>query len=103
MLTDNGSCYRSRQFRRLCKRLGLVHKRTRPYTPRTNGKAERFIQTKLPEWAYARSYGNLSQRRKALPKWLHFYNWQRQHAGSKYATPIDRPGLNMNNLPGLHS
>ena len=102
LLTDNGSCYRSRRFRSLCKRLGLVHKRTRPYTPRTNGKAERFIQTTLREWAYARSYRNSSQRCKALPKWLHFYNWHRQHAAIKYATPIDRLGLNMNNLLPLH-
>ena len=56
LLTDNGSCYRSRYFRRTCRRLGIRHYFTRPYTPRTNGKAERFIQTALREWAYARSY-----------------------------------------------
>jgi transposase InsO family protein len=65
-MTDNGSCYKSFAFRRACKRLGLKHIRTRPYTPKTNGKAERFIQTSLREWAYARAY-NTSDERAASP------------------------------------
>lgn len=73
VLTDNGAAYKSKAFRRLCRRLGLVHKRTRPYSPRTNGKAERFIQTALREWAYARSYSSSEQRARHLIPWLHQY------------------------------
>ena len=83
VMTDNGSCYRSKHFAKLCRRLKLRHIRTRPYTPRTNGKAERFIQTALREWAYARAYDNSSQRGEYLPCWLHRYNWHRPHASLK--------------------
>jgi transposase InsO family protein len=103
VMTDNGSCYRSFAFRRACKRLGLKHIRTRPYTPRTNGKAERFIQTSLREWAYARAYRNSSQRKVELPAWLHQYNWHRPHAGIDDKVPISRLGLPENNLLRLHS
>jgi transposase InsO family protein len=102
VMTDNGSCYRSFAFRRACKRLGLKHIRTRPYTPRTNGKAERFIQTSLREWAYARAYRNSSQRKVELPAWLHQYNWHRPHAGIDDKVPISRLGLPENNLLRLH-
>jgi len=68
------SCYKSFAFRRLCKRLGLRHIRTKPYTPKTNGKAERFIQTTLREWAYAQAYQTSGQRKAELPSWLHRYN-----------------------------
>jgi transposase InsO family protein len=102
VLTDNGSCYLARQFRRLCKRLGIRHKRTKPYTPRTNGKAERWIQTALREWAYARTYESSDQRARHLEPWLHHYNWHRPHASLGYLPPISRcPSLN--NLLGLHS
>jgi transposase InsO family protein len=102
LLTDNGSCYQSRRFRRLCHRLGLKHHRTRPYTPRTNGKAERFIQTALHEWAYARAYDSSDQRAENLPLWLHQYNWHRPHASIRYQPPVSRlPSVN--NLVGLHS
>jgi transposase InsO family protein len=67
VMTDNGSCYRSFAFKRACKRLGLKHIRTKPYTPQTNGKAERFIQTSLREWAYARAYQHSRQRKDELP------------------------------------
>lgn len=103
VLTDNGACYKSRRFARLCRRLGLKHQRTRPYTPRTNGKAERFIQTALREWAYARSYENSAQRGRHLNRWLHQYNWHRPHASLGYLPPISRAGLSVNNLMGLHS
>jgi transposase InsO family protein len=103
VMTDNGSCYRSFAFRRACKRLGLKHIRTRPYTPRTNGKAERFIQTSLREWAYARAYRNSSQRKVELPAWLHQYNWHRPHAGIDDKVPISRLGLPENNLLRLHT
>lgn len=100
VMTDNGACYKSRAFRRLVRRLGLRHLRTRPYTPRTNGKAERFIQTTLREWAYARSYENSTQRAAHWLTWLHRYNWHRPHASLDYRPPITR--IAMNNLVGLH-
>lgn len=103
VLTDNGGCYRSRLFARLLKRLGLKHKRTRPYTPRTNGKAERFIQTVLREWAYARSYDNSGQRAMHLNPWLHEYNWHRPHASLAYKPPMSRLPLAVNNVVGLHT
>ena len=81
VMTDNGSCYKSFAFRKACKRLGLKHIRTKPYTPKTNGKAERFIQTSLREWAYARAYNTSHQRAAELPRWLHRYNWHRPHGG----------------------
>jgi transposase InsO family protein len=102
VMTDNGSCYKSFAFRRLCKRLGLKHVRTKPYTPKTNGKAERFIQTCLREWAYAQAYHNSRQRTEQLPYWLHTYNWHRPHTGIGAKTPISRLGLAGNNLLRLH-
>lgn len=77
VMTDNGSCYRSHAFAKACRRLKLKHIRTKPYTPRTNGKAERFIQTSLREWAYARAYLNSRQRAQQLPFFIHRYNWHR--------------------------
>jgi transposase InsO family protein len=71
---DNGPAYRSHQFARACRALGLKHRFTRPYTPRTNGKAERFIQTALRVWAYARTYQNSTERSQQLRPWLHQYN-----------------------------
>jgi transposase InsO family protein len=103
VMTDNGSCYKSRRFRRLCKRLGLRHIRTKPYTPRTNGKAERFIQTSLREWAYARSYDSSEQRAAHLLPWLHHYNWHRPHASLDYNPPISRVSISLNNVLGLHT
>jgi len=103
VMTDNGSCYKSHAFREACNHLGLKHIRTKPYTPKTNGKAERFIQSSLREWAYARAYETSGQRAKELPYWLHHYNWHRPHAGIKGNTPISRSGLNVNNLMRLHS
>ena len=103
VMTDNGSCYRSKTFRAACKRLGLRQIFTKPYTPRTNGKAERFIQTALREWAYARAYQNSQQRAAELPHWLHRYNWHRPHASLKAKTPISRLGLSEDDLLRLHS
>ena len=103
VLTDNGAPYRSKAFTRLCRRLGIVHKRTRPYSPRTNGKAERFIQTALREWAYARSYETSRERADHLLPWLHQYNWHRPHASLDYLPPISRSGLSVNNLLSNHS
>ena len=103
LLTDNGPAYHSLIFARACRNLGLQHRFTRPYTPRTNGKAERFIQTALREWAYARSYDHSDQRHQQLRRWLHQYNWHRPHGGIGLATPISRSGLDRNNLLRLHN
>jgi transposase InsO family protein len=103
VMTDNGSCYRSRAFARACRRLKLKHIRTKPYTPRTNGKAERFIQTSLREWAYARAYLNSKQRARELPFFMHRYNWHRPHASIGRLPPINRLGLTKDNLLRLHS
>ncbi|MGH8336774.1 MAG: IS481 family transposase [Gammaproteobacteria bacterium] len=103
VMTDNGSCYRSKAFGRACKRLGLKHIRTRPYTPKTNGKAERFIQTSLREWAYARAYNTSDERADELPFWMHRYNWHRPHGSIGSKPPITRLGLTGNNLLRLHT
>jgi transposase InsO family protein len=102
VMTDNGSCYRSRAFARACRRLKLKHIRTKPYTPRTNGKAERFIQTSLREWAYAHAYLNSRQRARQLPFFMHRYNWHRPHASIGRVPPITRLGLSEDNLLRLH-
>jgi transposase InsO family protein len=80
VLTDNGGGYRSQLFAQACRDLAIHHRFTRAYTPRTNGKAERFIQTALREWAYARAYARSEHRFADLPRWLHGYNWHRPHA-----------------------
>ncbi len=103
LLTDNGHCYRSRAFHAAVVELGLRHHFTRPYTPRTNGKAERFIQTALREWAYARLYQDSQHRHQHLLPWLHHYNWHRPHGSLNHAPPISRSGLDRNNLLRLHS
>jgi transposase InsO family protein len=103
VMTDNGAPYISHAFRDACQRLQIKHVRTRPYTPRTNGKAERFIQTCLREWAYAHSYQSSAQRTEALKSWLHHYNWHRPHSALHSMPPISRFNLNGNNLSRLHS
>lgn len=90
VMTDNGSAYRSRDFHAAIAAAGLKHKRTRPYTPRTNGKAERFIQTSLREWAYARAYATSQERRAALTLWLDRYNTERPHAALGDRPPAAR-------------
>jgi len=102
VMTDNGSCYRSRRFRSACRRLGIRHLFTRPYTPRTNGKAERFIKTALHEWAYARLYRHSHDRRRQLGEWLHYYNWHRRHSSLNGQTPITRVVVSADNLVRLH-
>jgi transposase InsO family protein len=90
IMTDNGSAYRSHLIGDLCRSRRMRHIFTRPYTPRTNGKAERFIQTALREWAYARPYDHSQQRADALRPWLHSYNHHRSHRGIGGRTPISR-------------
>jgi transposase InsO family protein len=103
VMTDNGSCYKAFAFRDVCRELGLKHIRTKPYTPKTNGKAERFIQTALREWAYAQAYPTSDRRAEQLPVWLHRYNWHRPHGGINSQTPISRLGLTADNLLRLHN
>jgi transposase InsO family protein len=90
VLTDNGTGYRSRVFAAVSRAQRLVHRRTRPYTPRTNGKAERFIRTMLREWAYGVAFPSSAHRTAALERWLHYYNWHRRHRGLGGAPPISR-------------
>ena len=102
VMTDNGACYKAVAFRDACKALSLKHVRTKPYTPKTNGKAERFIQTALREWAYAKPYPTSDHRTAELDAWLHRYNWHRPHGGIKLQTPISRLGYTEDNLLSLH-
>ena len=88
VMTDNGSAYVSKAWATSCAEHGLVHIRTRPYRPRTNGKAERFIQTLLREWAYVRTYQSSDHRHRALPHWLRYYNHQRPHGSLGHKPPM---------------
>lgn len=103
ILTDNGSAFRSKIFAKACRRLGLKHSFTRPYRPQTNGKAERFIQSALREWAYGIPYHHSSQRTAMLERWIHHYNWHRPHQGIQGVTPISRLAQSRNNLLTLHN
>jgi transposase InsO family protein len=102
LMTDNGPAYRSTVHALACRRLGIRHLRTRPYRPRTNGKAERFIRTLLGGWAYGAIYGSRRERTAALDGWLWTYNHRRPHGSLSHKTPIAR--LNeLNNLPGSYT
>jgi transposase InsO family protein len=90
VMTDNGSAYKSRLFAAACAQHKIVHKRTRPYTPKTNGKAERFIQSSIREWAYAQPFETSAQRQAAMHPWLHDYNTARPHAALGGKPPIFR-------------
>jgi transposase InsO family protein len=100
VMTDNGPCFYAHRFRNAGREHRLKHIRTRIYTPRTNGKAERFIQTAIREWAYARLYQNSAERNSQLLPWTHQYNWHRPHASLNQSPPISRAGfhLDVNNL-----
>jgi transposase InsO family protein len=99
LITDNGSPYRSTVYAIACRALGIRHKRTRPYRPQTNGKAERFIRTMLGGWAYGAIYGSTAERTAALDGWLWHYNHRRRHAALGHRPPITR----LNNLLGTYS
>ena len=101
LMTDNAFAYRSHVFTALCQRHGVRQLRTRPYTPRTNGKAERFIQSLLREWAYRRPYATSAIRTRALGAWLHYYNWHRCHSSLHDEPPVSR--LRAANLVRLHT
>lgn len=103
VMTDNGPCFCSLLFAQACRDLALKPIRTRIYTPRTNGKAERFIQTAIREWAYARLYQNSAERLRHLAPWIHQYNWHRPHTALNQKPPITRSGLDVNNLLTHHS
>ena len=103
VLTDNGSAFRSKMFATVCRALGLKHSFTRPYRPQTNGKAERFIQSALREWAYGIPYHHSSERTAMLERWTHHYNWHRPHQGIKGLAPISRLAQSGNNLLTLHN
>ena len=103
VMTDNGTAYRSKRWAKLLRRLKLRHLRTRPYTPRTNGKAERFIQTLLREWAYAYCYPNSDARAAELEPWMHHYNWRRPHSATGHLPPASRLGANGNNVSGNYT
>ncbi len=94
VMTDNGPAYVSHAHRLACATLGIRHSRTRPRRPQTNGKAERFIQTLLNGWAYARLYANSAERARALPVWLNHYNYTRPHA----SLGKQPPGSRLNNV-----
>jgi transposase InsO family protein len=101
VMTDNGSAYRSKLFNKTCQALGIKHTYTRPYTPQTNGKAERFIQTCLREWAYGRLWNNSQERTSWLPIFLDYYNNRRAHSALGYRPPASR--LGGNNLLTINS
>jgi len=103
VLTDNGSAFRSKAFAKACQRLGLKHGFTRPYRPQTNGKAERFIQSALREWAYGIPYNHSSERAQMLERWIHHYNWHRPHQGIGGLAPMTRLRKSGNNLLTLHN
>jgi transposase InsO family protein len=102
VMTDNGSAYRSSIHAFACRALSLRHLRTRPYRPRTNGKAERFIRTLLGGWAYGAIYGSSPERAAALDGWLWNYNHRRPHGSLSHKTPIARLA-ELNNLPRPYS
>ena len=103
LITDNGPAFHSFAFRDACIELGIKQKFTRAYRPQTNGKAERFIQSALREWAYGRAYATSDDRRAALPIWNHFYNWHRPHHGIGCQPPMSRIKRSRKNLLTLHT
>jgi transposase InsO family protein len=103
VITDNGSAFHSAAFGEACLERGIAQKFTRAYRPQTNGKAERFIQSALREWAYGRSYSTSDERRTALPYWTHFYNWHREHHGIGCHPPMSRLSTSRKNVLTLHT
>lgn len=100
IMTDNGASYRSKPFAEALQQRGIRHLFTKPYTPRTNGKAERFVQTALREWAYAHTYRHSTERTMQLVRWQHHYNHHRRHSAIGYLPPVSR--IAMNNVSNLN-
>ena len=98
-MSDNGACYIAHDYAKALHSLGLKHLRIKPGRPRTNGKAERLIQTLLNEWAYARIYGSSRERTEALPLYLHRYNYRRPHGSLNHQPPASR----LNNVVGNYT
>jgi transposase InsO family protein len=103
VLTDNGSAFRSKVFAAACRQMRIKHTFTRPYRPQTNGKAERFIQSALREWAYGIPYRRSTERTAMLKRWTHHYNWHRPHQGIGGFAPMSRLSTDRNNLLTLHT
>lgn len=104
VMTDNGSAYRSKKHAIACRLLKVKHRRTRPYRPRTNGKAERFIRTMLGGWAYGAIYGSSAERTAALGGWLEFYNRRRRHGSLGHRPPFERLAeIRGNNVVGSYT
>ena len=103
VLTDNGSAFRSKNFAKACRIARIKHRFTRAYRPQTNGKAERFIQPALREWAYGGLYRHSEERAAMLERWIHHYNWRRPHQGIGGLAPISRLTQSRNNLLTLHT
>jgi transposase InsO family protein len=103
VITDNGPAFRSANFAEACLEHGIAQKFTRAFRPQTNGKAERFIQSAMREWAYGQPYGDSEARRRALPAWNHFYNWHRRHHGIGCLPPMSRLPASRKNLLTLHT
>jgi len=97
-MTDNARVFQSERFQRVLRWLGLKYKTTRPYTPRTNVRLERFIRTLLSERAYAHAYRSSDERDAYLPRCLYYYNWHRSHTSLNYQAPFSRLGLRVNNV-----
>jgi len=103
LLTDNGPAFRSTLWKQVCDELGIRHSFTAAYRPQTNGKAERFIQSALREWAYPWVYQNSNERTQVLDSWVHHYNWHRAHQGIGGVAPMSRLNKRSNNLLTLHT
>lgn len=103
VLTDNGAAFRSQRFAATCRQFGLRHLFTRPYRPQTNGKAERFIQSALREWAYGIPYRHSAERTAMLNRWMHHYNWHRPHHGIGKIAPVTRLAQSRSNLLAHHN
>jgi transposase InsO family protein len=111
LLTDNGPCYRSDVFGNACEKHGIKHRKTRPYRPQTNGKAERFIRTTMEEWGWVTAFSSSEERAADLQNWIEYYNWSRPHSALGYETPISRlsklgvlpNACPVNNLSGIYN
>jgi transposase InsO family protein len=101
VMTAGARAFQSKRFQRVLRWLGIKHRTTPPYTPRVNGKVERFIRTLLNEWAYAHAYPSSDERAVYLPQWLHYYDWRRPHTSLGNQAPVSRLGVGVNKVVRL--